>query len=107
MFPRAGEKDNTAWTSARKAVREALDKWMKLVWVGRSYQTRDAQEGYASDPDWSKLPTYNDMVKLAVGVEGIIRDANHPIYRDLMGAPAKKATAGADIGGDDGGDDDL
>jgi hypothetical protein len=47
------------------------------------------------------------MVKLAVGVEGIIRDANHPIYRDLMGAPAKKATAGADIGGDDGGDDDL
>jgi hypothetical protein len=98
MFPRAGEKDNTAWTSARKAVREALDKWVKLVWVGRSYQTRDAQEGYAPDPDWSKLPTYNDMVKLAVGAHGIIRDTNHPMYRELVGAPAKAV---------DDGDDDL
>jgi hypothetical protein len=104
MFPRPGEKDIPAWTSARTAVRVATDKWVKLVWVGRSYLTRDALPGYAPDPDWSKLPSYNDMVKLAVGVHGIIRDTNHPIYRELMGAPAT-ANDGGDIGSD--GDDDA
>jgi hypothetical protein len=43
------------------------------------------------------------MVKLAVGVHGIIRDTNHPIYRELMGAPPT-ADDGGDIGSD--GDDD-
>jgi hypothetical protein len=103
MFPRPGEKDIPAWTSARRAVRVATDKWVKLVSVGRSYLTRDALPGYAPDPDWSKLPSYNDMVKLAVGVHGIIRDTNHPIYRELMGAPPT-ADDGGDIGSD--GDDD-
>jgi hypothetical protein len=103
MFPRPGEKDIPAWISARRAVRVATDKWVKLVWVGRSYLTRDALPGYAPDPDWSKLPSYNDMVKLAVGVHGIIRDTNHPIYRELMGAPPT-ADDGGDIGSD--GDDD-
>ena len=42
MFPREGEKDNTAWSSARSAARTAIDKWAKLVWAGRSYLTRDA-----------------------------------------------------------------
>ena len=108
MFPRSGEKDNEAWKTARAAVRAALEKWVKLVWVGRSYQTRDAQPGYAPNPEWNKLPSFNEMVKLAVGADGIIRDKSHPIYLHLTGAPAKKATdAGADIGGDDGGDNDL
>ena len=97
-FPREGEKDNSAWSTARKAARAALEKWVKLVWVKKSYQTREALPGYAPDPDWSKLPTYNDMVKLAVGAHGIIRDTNHPMYRELVGAPAKAV---------DDGDDDL
>jgi hypothetical protein len=47
------------------------------------------------------------MLKLALGADGIIRNANHPIYRDLMGAPERKAAdAGTDLGDDDG-DDDL
>ena len=101
MFPRSGEKDNSAWTSARKAVRDAISQWVKLVWVGRSYQTRDAQPGYAPDPDWSKLPSLNEMLQLAVGEHGIIRDTNHPIYRELMGAPAVATDDGND------GNDDL
>ena len=107
MFPRAGEKDNTAWISARKAAREAIDMWVRLVWVGRSYVTRPAEPGYAPDPDWSKLPSLNEMLELALSADGIMYNKNHPIYRDLMGAPERKATdAGADLGDDDG-DDNL
>jgi len=95
-FPREGEKDNSAWTSARAAARDAIDEWIKLVWTKKSYQWRKALSGYAPDPDWSKLPPYNDMVKLAVGAHGIIRDTNHPMYREVLGAPAKAADDGND-----------
>ena len=33
----------------------------------RAYQTRDAQPGYAPDPDFSKLPPFDELVKLAFG----------------------------------------
>ena len=88
MFPRDGEKDNAAWTSARSSARTAIDKWVKLVWAGRSYLTRDAQPGYAPDPDWKKVPPFNELVRAAFGPHGVIQDTNHPIYRELMGAPA-------------------
>jgi hypothetical protein len=101
MFPRPGEKDNSAWVSARKVARDAIDRWVKLVWVGRSYQSRDAQPGYAPNPDWSKLPPYIDIVKLAAGEHGIIRNTQHPMYLELMGAPA---TADGNVDGDDNGD---
>jgi hypothetical protein len=88
MFPRDGEKDNSAWSSARSAARTAIDKWVKLVWVGRSYQTRDAQPGYAPDPNWKKLPAFNGLVAVGLGPHGIMRDDNHAIFRAVMGAPA-------------------
>ena len=88
MFPRPGEKDNSAWTSARAAARTAIDRWVKLVWAQRSYKTRDAQPGYAPDPDWSKLSSFNEMTKLAVGEHGIMHDVTHAVYRELIGAPA-------------------
>jgi hypothetical protein len=88
MFPREGEKDNTAWSSARSAAHTAIDKWVKLVWAARSYLTRDALPGYAPDPDWKKLPAFNELVKAAFGPHGVIQDTNHPVYRELMGAPA-------------------
>ena len=37
MSPREGEKDNTAWSSARSSARAAINKWVKVVWAGRSY----------------------------------------------------------------------
>ena len=88
MFPRDGEKDNTAWSTARSAARTAIDKWVRLVWDKRSYLTRDAQEGYAPDPDWRKVPPFDEMVRVAFGPHGVMQDRSHPIYRDLMGAPA-------------------
>ena len=67
-----------------------MTKWLKLVWVKRAYQTRDAEPGYAPEPDWTKppfkLPPFNDLVTAGFGVNGIIRDTSHPIYRELYGA---------------------
>jgi hypothetical protein len=96
-LPKDGGRDNEAWMTARAAARAAMEKWVKLVWVGRAYQTREAQPGYAPDPDFSKLPPFDELVKLALGEHGIIRDENHPIARDLLG-PARKPTSDDDDG---------
>ena len=97
MSPREGEKDNTAWSSARSAARTGIDKWVKLVWAGRSFLTRDALSGYAPDPDWKKLPAFNELVKAAFGSHGVIQDTTHPIYRELMGAPTTINDDDADL----------
>ena len=68
-----------------------MEKWVKLVWIRRAYQTRDALEGYAPDPDFSKLPPFVELVKLAFGEHGIIRNTAHPIYRELFGMPKEAA----------------
>jgi hypothetical protein len=98
--PRDGERDNEAWISARRAAKAALTKWVKLVWQRRSYKTRDAQPGYAPDPDFAKLklPPFDNLVALGFGESGVIRDENHPIYRELFGsAPVKTDDDDADI----------
>ena len=59
--------------------------------------TRDAQPGYAPDPDWKKLPAFNELVKAAFGPHGVIQDTTHPIYRELMGAPATIDDDDADL----------
>ena len=60
-FPKEGQHDNAAWMSARSAAKVAMDEWVKLVWVSRAYQTRDAMPGYAPDPDFSKLPPFDEL----------------------------------------------
>jgi hypothetical protein len=88
-LPKEGEKDNEAWMTARSAARIAMERWVKLLWQRRAYLTRDAQPGYAPDPDVSKLPTFNELVRLAFGDHGIIRDRDHPIVKDLFGHAQK------------------
>jgi hypothetical protein len=100
-FPRDGERDNNAWISARSAARAAMDRWVKLLWVRQAYQSREALTGYAPDPDWSKLPEFNELVTLAFGQHGIIKSTDHHIYRELLGAPK---SADDDLGGGDVGD---
>ena len=70
-----------------------MDKWLKLR---RSYVTREALPGYAPDPDYSKLPPFDEIVRLAFWAHGIIRDELHPIYRELFGLPANRADGDGD-----------
>jgi hypothetical protein len=93
MFPRDGEKDNEAWVSARAAAKVAMEKWIKLIWVRGAYQTRDALDGYAPDPDFKKLPRFEELVRLGFGEHGVIRNTDHPIYRELFGVAPKSPTA--------------
>jgi hypothetical protein len=58
---------------------------LKLLWVGRSFVWREARPGYAPDPDWSKLPSFEELLVKAFGPQGIIRDTSHPVYRNLIG----------------------
>jgi hypothetical protein len=88
-LPKDGGRDNEAWASARSAAKAAFSKWVKLVWIGRAYQTREAQPGYAPDPDYSRLHTYDELVRIAIGERGIIRDEDHPMARELLGARSK------------------
>jgi hypothetical protein len=93
-FPKDGERDNEAWTTARSAAKAGMERWVKLVWVKRAYQTRDAQPGYAPDPDFGKLPPFNELVRLAFGEHGIINDTAHPVYRELYGMAPQAASDG-------------
>jgi hypothetical protein len=90
-LPKDGEKDQMSWSTARSAAREALATWTKLVWVGSKYDTRQAQPGYAPDPDWGKLPPFPRLVELAFGAHGVISDESHPVYRDQVLGAAKTA----------------
>jgi len=103
--PRDDEKDNDAWSSARAAARAGMDKWVKLVWSKRSYKTREARDGYAPDPDISKLPSFDEIIRLSFGEAGIMRDDNHPAYLDSCGAAPSKKTDELDEGADDIGTD--
>jgi len=87
---RDGEKDYAAWITARSAAKTAMDKWVRLVWRRGVYDTRDAAPGYAPEPDWSKLPPFDELVRLAFGEHGIIRDREHRIVRDLFGMAPKQ-----------------
>jgi len=91
-LPKDGERDNEAWITARAAAKVAMEKWIKLVWQRRAYMTREAQPGYAPEPDWSKLPSFDELVRLAFGEHGVIRNKNHRIVLDLFGAPSKRAS---------------
>jgi len=88
--PKEGEHDNESWVSARSCAKTAMVKWVKLVWVKRVYMTRDADPGYAPEPDWTKppfkLPAFGELVTAGFGKHGIIKDKSHPIYRELFGA---------------------
>jgi hypothetical protein len=96
-----GEKDNDAWKSARNAARKAMSTWIRIVWARRAYEIREAQPGYAPDPDLKAIPPFEQLVMKAYGPQGIISDPNHFMVRELMGAPPQSSAGNED------GDDDL
>jgi hypothetical protein len=89
-LPRDGEEDNAAWVSARAAARSAMERWVKVVWKRGAFQIRTALDGYTPEPDYKTLPSFDELVTTAYGEHGIIRDRNHPIVKNLFGAPPEK-----------------
>jgi hypothetical protein len=83
--PKEGERDNEAWASARAAAKEAISKWVKIVWARGRYIIREAQSGYAPEPVWENFPDWEELIRLGFGSNGVIRDEDHPVYRDLLG----------------------
>jgi len=88
--PRPGENDYDAWITLRSVVRESFTQWVRLVWVNGGYQSIVADKGYAPEPDFSRLPTFNKMIKLAFGPDGIRRDEENRAYRSCFGKAAKE-----------------
>ena len=87
------------WTQ-RVAARDGLNQWVKIKWIGGAYAIKHATLGYAPDPDWSGVGTFEELVRAAVGTNGIILDDKHPVYRNLVGLPPIGVTPASD-------DDDL
>ena len=85
-LPKDGGRDTSAWSSARTAAKIGFDKWVKIIWVKNAYKTREAMEGYAPTPDWSRLPPFLKLVELAFGRDGVIRTRDHTVYQNLLGA---------------------
>lgn len=92
-------REVVAWTTARTVARAAIDTWVKLIWRSNNegYVGREATAGYAPDPAWDRLPTFEEIVVKAFGEKNIIRNTSHPVYRNLIGAPPQKANGGDDL----------
>jgi hypothetical protein len=91
-------KDNVCWQTARNAARVGLDFWVRAVFVnlGRGYEDRRAEEGYAPDPDFSGLQPFDKLVEIGFNGGRIIRGRSHPIYRALFGLGTSAADDDAD-----------
>ena len=55
------------------------------------YKTRDAQPGYAPDPDFPSFRRSTSSCGWRSARHGIIRDKDHPIYRELFGCAGQGA----------------
>ena len=72
-------------------------KWVKLIWKGRAFVTREAKPGYAPEPAWEKVPPFEELMIKAVGEKNIIRDSSHPMYRNLIGDKSEVGDGGGDL----------
>jgi hypothetical protein len=101
--PRPGENDNIAWITARSAARQALTNWVRLEWVNSTigYASEVADPGYAPDPDFSRLPPFNQLIKAAFGPDGIWRNEESRAYRACFGKVVKEPDDLVNGGDDD------
>ena len=83
--------------SARAAAKASLTNWVKLLWKGRAFVTREAKRGYAPEPAWEKVPPFEELLIKAVGEKNIIRDRSHFMYRNLIGDKSEVGDGGDDL----------
>jgi hypothetical protein len=97
-LPRDGEKDYEAWRTARAIALEGENEWTRIIWTGSQHISVKAEEGYAPEPNFSKLPPFSELIQLAYGRDKIISDKKHAVYRALFGiAPQTSARVGDDV----------
>jgi hypothetical protein len=91
LYPiRVPDEDGTdyvSWETQRSIAAQAKDKWVRLFYQGHAhgYGSRIAEDGYAPEPDFSQLPTYNELINGGFGPTGVMNIKSHPVYRDLFG----------------------
>jgi hypothetical protein len=78
-----------------------MTRWVRRRWEGRQFVSREADIGYAPDPDWSRLPPFGDIVRTALGPDGIFRDENNRAYQTLFGKVGQPDELDADDLDDD------
>jgi len=84
-LPDADGKTNSWWTSARDAAERAMTQWLRVKAVkalGGYEQT--VAENMTAEPEWPDLPFMN-LLEIAFGKDGIIRDVDHIAVRRLRG----------------------
>jgi hypothetical protein len=86
-LPKQGEKDNLYSETMRMAIQMAKEYWVRIIanQITGRYDTLRADRSYAEDPDWSKVPPFNELVKSAFAPDGIVKRLDHPIVHKLMG----------------------
>jgi hypothetical protein len=97
-LPKEDGKDYAAWSTARDAARTGLTQWVRIIYAGNDtgYTQRAAEPGYAPEPDYDKLPPFEDLIGGGFGAHGIVHDKTHPIYRGLFGLAEPVANAAGD-----------
>jgi hypothetical protein len=85
--PRDGERENPSWATQISIARDGLTKWTRFEWAGKGYISVTASPGYAPEPQWNKLPPFEELIAAAFGPHGVIWDKDHPAYQSAMGVP--------------------
>src|SRR5262245_61464446 len=98
-YPKDDERDFIAWSSMREVAKAAQTNWVKARWAGSNagFAPKVADPGFAPDPDFSKLPPFEELMERAFKGQSIIHDESHAVYREVMG----KAGVGRRFSDDD------
>jgi hypothetical protein len=87
-LPMEGEKDNSWWSSLREGLHITREHWARIKskrGAKRYEVTIAVDEHEMGQPEWSKIRPYEELILLAFGPNGVIRDLDHPKVRQLMG----------------------
>ena len=69
--------------SALEMMRECVKRWVKIV-ASKDRFDYITPEATLPEPDWSGLPPFADILALAFK-DNVVKDANHPVIRKLLG----------------------
>jgi hypothetical protein len=85
-LPDPSGRSSTWQASASEAAQLAQSQWMRMAanMGNGSYDVTVAAAGVIPEPDWSSLPSFNELVRIATKGR-IISDPDHLVLRKLRG----------------------